>query len=339
LNKRTFHAGDTANFSNPANLQPIAAANTGFTVQIIAASLATPLFIVYICPVKKQQEIAPNAVSINNQAAMKISFKMTILCLLTILVFGSAKKEDHLANAKELVNLTLQFDNVAGNKDLVLNSGDYTNSSGEVLNVSQLQYFVSNIRFTGPNGKVFTVKQEDSYFLIQEHEPATQTVKVKVPPGEYNKVTFMLGVDSLRNTMAIDKRKGVLDPSSSMDNGMYWSWNSGYIFFKMEGTSNAAPEDPTGNRRFRYHIGGFGGYSAPTINNIKSVTLDLSKLGTVKAKKGRNATIYIKADILKTFNGATNLSIAAHPSVMFSEYSVNVANNYSKMFYHDRTVN
>lgn len=270
---------------------------------------------------------------------MKISFKMTILCLLTILVFGSAKKEDHLANAKELVNLTLQFDNVAGNKDLVLNSGDYTNSSGEVLNVSQLQYFVSNIRFTGPNGKGFTVKQEDSYFLIQEHEPATQTVKVKVPPGEYNKVTFMLGVDSLRNTMAIDKRKGVLDPSSSMDNGMYWSWNSGYIFFKMEGTSNAAPEDPTGNRRFRFHIGGFGGYSAPTINNIKSVTLDLSKLGTVKAKKGRNATIYIKADILKTFNGVSNLSIAAHPSVMFSEYSVNVANNYSKMFYHDRTVN
>ena len=120
---------------------------------------------------------------------------------------------------------------------------------------------------------------------------------------------------------------------------MYWSWNSGYIFFKMEGTSTAAPEDPTGNRRFRYHIGGFGGYSARTINNIKTITLDLSKAGTVKVKKGRNATIHIKADILKTFNGASNLSIAAHPSVMFSEYSVNVANNYSKMFFHDRTVN
>jgi hypothetical protein len=288
---------------------------------------------------KNQPEIAPNTVSKNNQAAMKFFFKMTMLSMLTVVVFGSAKKEDHPGIRNELVDLTLEFDNVAGSKDLLLNSGDYTNSSGESLNVSQLQYFISNIKFNGRNGRSFSVKQDESYFLIQEQEAATQTIKLKVPPGEYNKVTFVLGVDSLRNTMPIDKRKGVLDPSSSMDNGMYWSWNSGYIFFKMEGTSDAAPEDPTGNRRFRFHIGGFGGYSAPTINNIKSVTLDLSKQGTVKAKKGRNATIYIKADILKTFNGVTKLSIAAHPSVMFSEYSVNVANNYSKMFYHDRTVN
>ena len=270
---------------------------------------------------------------------MKISYKMTLLILLAVLFLGSAKKADQLILGKEPVDLILHFDNVVGNNDLVLNSGDYSNASGESFNVSQLQYFVSNMKFVCPNGRQFTVKQEDSYFLIQEHEPATQTLKLKVPPGEYSKLTFLVGVDSLRNTMPIDKRKGVLDPSSSMDNGMYWSWNSGYIFFKMEGTSEAAPEDPTGNRRFRYHIGGFGGYSARTINNIKVITLDLSKAGTVKAKKGRNATIHIKADILKAFNGVSKLSISGHSNVMFSEYSVNVANNYSKMFFHDRTVN
>ena len=262
---------------------------------------------------------------------------MTLFLLWAVLFFGSAKKADQVPEGKEMVDLILQFDNVAGNKDLVLNSGEYTNASGESFNVSQLQYFVSNMKFFCPNGKEFTVNQEDSYFLIQEDEPASQKLKLKVPPGEYNKLTFLVGVDSLRNTMPIDKRKGVLDPSNSMDNGMYWSWNSGYIFFKMEGNSKAAPEDPTGNRKFRFHIGGFGGYSAPTINNIKTITLDLSKAGTVKVKKGRNATIRIKADILKTFNGTTNLNIAGHPSVMFSEFSVNVANNYSKMFFHDRT--
>ena len=206
----------------------------------------------------------------HNYAAMKISYKMTLLILLAALFLGSAKKADPLPQAKELVDLTLQFDNVAGNTDLVLNSVDYTNVSGESFNVSQLQYFVSNMKFVCPNGKEFKVNQDDSYFLIQEHEPVTQTLKLKVPAGEYNKLTFLVGVDSLRNTMPIDKRKGVLDPSNSMDNGMYWSWNSGYIFFKMEGNSAAAREDPTGNRRFRYHIGGFGGYSARTINNIKS---------------------------------------------------------------------
>ena len=138
---------------------------------------------------------------------------MTLLILLAALFLGSAKKADQLPEAKGMVDLTLQFDNVAGSKDLVLNSVDYTNASGETFNVSQLQYFVSNIKFVCPNGKEFTVNQEDSYFLIQEHEPATQTLKLKVPAGEYNKLTFLVGVDSLRNTMPIDKRKGVLDPS------------------------------------------------------------------------------------------------------------------------------
>ena len=139
--------------------------------------------------------------------------------------------------------------------------------------------------------------------------------------------------------MHISKRTGVLDPASSMDNGMYWTWNSGYIFFKMEGSSPAAPADPTGNRKFRYHIGGFGGYSAKTFNNIKSVSIDLPKTSIAKPSKGKNATIYIKADILKAFDGNEKVSIAAHPSVMFSEYSVKVANNYSKMFSHFRTQN
>src|SRR5262245_56742187 len=99
---------------------------------------------------------------------MKISFKMTLFSLLAVLLFGSAKKSEPVLNGEEVVDLILQFDNVAGSKDLVLNSGDYTNESGESLTVSQLQYFVSNMKFTGPNGKTFSVKQDDSYFLIQE---------------------------------------------------------------------------------------------------------------------------------------------------------------------------
>jgi hypothetical protein len=35
---------------------------------------------------------------------------------------------------------------------------------------------------------------------------------------------------------------------------MFWTWNSGYIYFKMEGYSNASTEP---NGKFEYHIGGF----------------------------------------------------------------------------------
>lgn len=271
---------------------------------------------------------------------MKIFSKLLLLALVAAMLLGGSKKElaEH-GTGNSLAPLFIKFNNIAGSEALVLNAKQYTNASGESFSISQLQYFVSNIKLRRTDGKEYTIKQDDSYFLIQENNPATQMVKLKVPPGDYSKLIFVLGVDSLRNTMNISRRTGVLDPASSMDNGMYWSWNSGYIFFKMEGESPAAPADPTGNHKFRYHIGGFGGYSAPTINNIKTISLDLTKSGMAKPRNNKKATISVRADILKVFNATANVNIATHSSVMFSEYSVNIANNYSKMFTHYRTEN
>ena len=116
---------------------------------------------------------------------------------------------------------------------------------------------------------------------------------------------------------------------------MYWGWNSGYIFFKMEGTSPASPED--GN--FMYHIGGFGGYTTPTINNIKTITLDLQPRGVAEVRTTGNANLHLFVDVLKVFNGETVFKIADHPMEMFSDFSTVVADNYSSMFTHDHTEN
>src|SRR5690606_12105557 len=102
------------------------------------------------------------------------------------------------------------------------------------------------------------------------------------------------------------RRTGVLDPAGGMDDGMYWGWNSGYIFLKLEGTSDMAPVDPSGHRKYRFHIGGFGGYSAPTINNIKTITADLTASGIVQARAGKTANIHYLVDLMKAFNGTTN---------------------------------
>lgn len=271
---------------------------------------------------------------------MKIFSQILVFAAVpALLLVSSGTKPGAIDPPKKMAPLIIRFDNVVGNDDLELNSKEYVNSSQEHFTVSQLQYFVSNIKLRREDGKLQVVNQPENYFLIQENVAVTQTIQLNVPAGDYNQLSFVLGVDSLRNTMNISQRTGVLDPASSMDNGMYWTWNSGYIFFKMEGESKAAATDPTGNRRFRFHIGGFGGYSAPTINNIKTITLDLKPAGVVKAKKGRKPVIVLQADVLKVFNATTPVSIATHPSVMFSDYSVNIANNYSMMFKHTRTEN
>ncbi|NCT74326.1 MAG: hypothetical protein GXC78_07350 [Chitinophagaceae bacterium] len=267
--------------------------------------------------------------------------RLSLLLISVSMIFSTCKKEKLPVPGTqvEMTNMSVEFDNIVGGQNLILNAVNYTNAAGEQFNVSLLQYYISNIKLRKADGSYYTVNQDSSYFLIKESDPATRFARFKAPVGDYNQLTFVLGIDSLRSTMDISKRTGVLDPAGGHDEGMYWGWNSGYIFFKMEGISPAAPVDPTGQRKFRYHIGGFGGYSAPTISNIKTITIDLAASGIAQARAGRNANIHLMVDVLKAFNGSTTLSIGANPTVMFSDYSVNIANNYVSMFYHDHTEN
>lgn len=251
-------------------------------------------------------------------------------------IFTACSKDDtptYNPNIKS--SLSIEFDNIAGGADLQLNTGSYKNAVGETFNVTLLKYFASNFVLTNTNGTVYTVPQDSCYFLIDESKPQTLKPVLKIPEGEYKTLSFVLGVDSLRNTLDISKRTGNLDPTGTA-NGMYWSWNSGYIFFKMEGTSSASTQ--AGNV-FQYHIGLFGGYTTKTLNNIKTITVDLTNRGVAQVKTGKSPNIHLVVDILKMFNGTTNVSIATNAVVMASPYSANIANNYQAMFTHDHTEN
>lgn len=268
---------------------------------------------------------------------MKKNLILALVC--STMVFATCKKSATPSSSGVKTDLSVEFDNIVGGQNLALNTAKYKNAAGEEFSVSLLQYFISNIELRSTNGNVYTIPQDSSYFLIKEQDVNSRFARVKVPEGDYSQVSFILGVDSLRSTMDVSKRTGPLDPSGGHDDGMYWGWNSGYIFFKLEGISASAPADPSGQHKFRYHIGGFGGYSAPTINNLKKISIDLQANGIAQARVGRNANIHLMVDILKAFNGGTQLSIAAYPTVMFSDYSVNIANNYQSMFFHDHTEN
>lgn len=223
--------------------------------------------------------------------------------------------------------ITLHFNNKVGDKDLLLDSVKYINAAGDTFSVSLLQYFISNIQLVKDDGNIYTVPQDSSYFFIQQDDSASQYCTLHAPAANYKAVNFIVGIDSARCTSAIDKRKGVLDPSLT---DMYWGWNSGYIFFKIEGFSSSAPEDAAGLHKFRYHIGGFGGYQSKTINNIKTIHLDFPQ--TLQSTKQHAAIIEINADILKLFNGSTQINITNHSAVMFNVFSTIIANNYASMF-------
>jgi hypothetical protein len=277
--------------------------------------------------------------------------KILTIITITSILFTACKKDSTTPDFDEqnLASLSVEFDNIVGGRTFTLNNTavPYTNAAGEKFTISMAQYFISNIQVTTTAGKQYTVPQDSSYFLIKGVDRASRFAKVRVPEGDYSKLTFVLGVDSLRSTMPVDKRTGVLDPARGGGGhgggGMYWGWNSGYIFFKFEGNSEVITDDqqgdPTGNKKFRYHIGGFGGYSAPTINNIKTITVDLNSAGIAKVRKDRQSNIHLFVDLMKFFNGTNSFSIKAHPTIMFSEYSTNISKNLTELFTHDHTEN
>lgn len=276
---------------------------------------------------------------------MKI-FKLTSILFYisaAVILTASCKKND-IPDPEKTGDFSIEFDNIVGEDRLYFDDYNYKNSKGESFSIKILQYYISNIRLYKEDGSSYTVPQGDSYFLVKGDDKDTRFTKVKVPEGNYTKVDFVLGVDAARSKMNVENRTGVLsfDPAEG-HNGMYWGWNSGYIFFKLEGycdlISDDQQGDPTGNKQFKYHIGGFGGYSAPTIDNIKVITIDLDKAGTAQVREGLRSNVHLFVDIMKVFNGPHTFSIVEHPNVMFSEYSVNIANNFPSMFTHDHTEN
>ncbi|WP_266367142.1 MbnP family protein [Tellurirhabdus rosea] len=246
-------------------------------------------------------------------------------CLLGLL---ACRDSDPVA---ETGQVTVQIDNVVGNQDLKLGSTAYTNGVGETFTISKLDYYLTNFRLRRTDGSEAILPQDSSYFLIRESDAASQTLTLRgLPPGDYSEISFLVGVDSLRNTMDIGRRTGVLDPAGGHSAGMYWDWNSGYIHLKLEGTSPSAPTDATGGQNFRYHIGLFGGYQTRTLNNLRTVRVLLGSPVTVATSA--RPTVVIAADVLQLFNGPTPVSIRQYPEVMVGPFSSTIADNYARIF-------
>ncbi|WP_439555209.1 MbnP family protein [Dyadobacter sp.] len=261
---------------------------------------------------------------------MKKYFSLsTAFAFLALALFQLSCSDDNEPTV-ETGSMLVNFDNVAGNANLALNSGTYTNAAGEDFTVSKLNYYISNIKFTKTDGSSFTVPKDSSYFLVREVNEASQTIRINnVPIGNYTGIEYVIGVDSLKSIEEPENRKGVLDIYSGPTNeeGMYWNWNPGYIFLKLEGASESST---TANGKYEYHIGGFGGRTAKTLNNLRSVKLNFNAQAAVTTSM--SPQVYIKADILKIFDGPTKLSIAKNPGVMYEPISADIANNYVNMF-------
>src|SRR4029079_5617155 len=107
---------------------------------------------------------------------------------------------------------------------------DYKTLNNTTIVLSKFKYYVSNIQLTREDGTVW--KEQKSYHLVEVNEEQTDHTIINlegVPQGSYKELSFFIGIDSVANHSG--EQEGVLDP----DYGMFWMWQTGYTFFKIEG--------------------------------------------------------------------------------------------------------
>jgi hypothetical protein len=238
-------------------------------------------------------------------------------CFFTILLSLFLQKDPDFRIQKNGV-VEIHFTNFAGAKILSPDS-IYTNAFNETYSIGRLKYYITNIELINTESDT-KAAIDNSYFLVDENEDTSKTISLSVPEGNYNAISFLLGVDSLHNVSGA--QTGALDPM----NGMFWTWNTGYVSIKIEGKSVAS--GLPGNF-IEYHLGGFKGLDK--VNH--STHLSFPK-GSIKITQQKPVIIHVKADVNLFFRSVHSLPIKTNaactsPGSLARQYSENYATIFS----------
>ncbi|MBL0342358.1 MAG: hypothetical protein IPP71_16500 [Bacteroidetes bacterium] len=255
----------------------------------------------------------------------KITSKFLSLLFLAGASVFTACKDDDPDPIPPVVNvlpkLTLELDHLAGASKFYLDS-TYTNENGDQFTATLFKYYISNIRLVKTDNSIVTLP--NTYFLVNQDDEESMAIKMdSLPLGLFKSIKFMIGVDSTRNVSGA--QTGALDPT----NGMFWSWTTGYIFLKLEGTS---PVIPTVSNEFTFHIGGFKGA------NINYKELEIPFNGDILTLNyNKQPELHFVVDVLEIFKNPTTINLATFPSTVMSPNASasSLATNYADMFTYD----
>lgn len=203
-------------------------------------------------------------------------YRLTIYCLALLFAqFSFAQK------------LTVKFVHYANGKKIEFDSS-YINPFGETYTVKKLRYYISNPSFELQKGMQ---KKSESYLIDAFSK---DSFDIKINSSSLKKLKFLLGVDSLHNCSGA--QSGDLDPLNSM----FWTWQTGYINFKLEGFSPQAQNEVN---KLEYHIGGYKGANK-TMRNI-----ELRFVTPVQITNGKRIIVYINVTLDKLWKAKNEFTI------------------------------
>ena len=238
----------------------------------------------------------------------KAKYLVLLLCYMSVVSF----KPQKLSPLES--SITLYFANYVNKQPVLLSSVKYVNALNQDFTISTLKYYIGNIELEQQDG---TILCDSDFFLIDQEMESSMKIKLLIPRGNYKSINFILGVDSIHNCSGVQTDE--LDPMY----GMFWAWKTGYIFFKLDGTSSFSSQP---KHMIEYHI---GGYQTP-YNCIRKIHIPLNTNG-LELNKGI-ASIKLKTDISELFTHPMDVDFTKLSSVNDIHYSTVIADNYTDMF-------
>ena len=124
----------------------------------------------------------------------------------------------------------------------------YQTPQGQRYQIDLLKFYISEVALVRPDGR--EVRADGLALAEFKRDGPTQGVSVMrldVPAGQYRGLRFNVGVPRELNHLDAGTQQLPLGVNS----GMYWAWNPGYIFYRLEGIA-ALPE---GNQKWVIHMG------------------------------------------------------------------------------------
>lgn len=221
---------------------------------------------------------------------------IALLCLATSTFTSCEKNKNEEDNPLENGKITFKMDHKWGNDfstSVVLNKYFVHPGTQDSIKFDQFKYYISNIQLQQTNNT--WVKAPESYHLVNlVNTPQVSFNVENIPSGEYKAVKFILGVDSTRNV------SGAQTGALAVENGMFWSWNTGYIFLRAEGFSPSIPEE--NSNRFVYHFGGFSGVN----NAIQQKTFEFEQILSINPQA--KPSLHLKINVARIWHGGIKLA-------------------------------
>ncbi len=248
-----------------------------------------------------------------------IPHKIISVCIMisgmAVFLTGSSFSLKKTVQPVETGILKMVFLNTANGKPVVLRDSIYNNYFGEQYRINKLKYYISNILLTGKN----VHNKMGIYYLVNAANDEN-AIELILPEGKYYNLTFLLGVDSIKNCSGA--QTDALDPM----NDMFWTWNTGYVMFKLEGTSDASNADL---QRIEHHVGGYKGDH----NVVTKIDFTFMDSPWIEIKKNKVTEILIEMNLDNYWHGNSEIKISQLPvCTTIGMLAKNVSANFKNLF-------